>query len=230
MGKRSMRTVFGGKGFYIALALCLLAVGAAGYGVFFNGETEEPPEAPALSDTPLEVEEPEPVPVEPVPEPEPEPEPETESEPAVSAAMPEVKVEAEQPRLTVSPLSGEIVAAFSMEELQYSETLGDWRTHDGVDIQAQQGTAVTAASAGTVLEVYDDALLGTTVVLSHPGGYETRYACLQAKPTVAAGDSVAAGAVIGAVGQTAAAEAGPHLHFSVTREGEPIDPAEFLNR
>ena len=40
------------------------------------------------------------------------------------------------PRLIVSPLSGETVAAFSMDELAYSETLADWRTHDGIDIKA----------------------------------------------------------------------------------------------
>lgn len=44
------------------------------------------------------------------------------------------------PRLVVAPLVGEEVAAFSVDELTYNETLGDWRTHDGIDIAAEVGT------------------------------------------------------------------------------------------
>ena len=118
-----------------------------------------------------------------------------------------------------------------MEELVYSPTLGDWRTHNGVDIAAQQGTTVLAASAGAVLSVTDDPLMGTTVVIQHSGGYETTYANLQAEPAVETGDTVSAGQTIGAVGTTAAAEAaqGAHLHFSVAKDGEAVDPDAFLN-
>ena len=134
------------------------------------------------------------------------------------------------PRLIVSPLSGETVAAFSMDELAYSETLADWRTHDGIDIKADAGTQVLAASSGTVLSVADDDLMGTTVVIAHDGGYETTYSNLQSVPTVAPEQYVSAGQVIGAVGTTSLAEASmsPHLHFSVTKDGEIIDPQEFL--
>ena len=125
---------------------------------------------------------------------------------------------------------GDVLTAFSMEELVYSPTLGDWRTHNGVDIAAQQGTTVLAASAGAVLSVTDDPLMGTTVVLEHDNGYQTTYANLQAKPNVEAGDPVSAGQIIGAVGTTAAAESGqPHLHFAVTKDGKAVDPNEYLN-
>jgi murein DD-endopeptidase MepM/ murein hydrolase activator NlpD len=75
-------------------------------------------------------------------------------------------------------------------------------------------------------------MMGTTVILSHGGGYETVYANLQSKPTVAKGEVVSAGQIIGAVGSTSIAEAaeGPHLHFSVTKGGELVDPQEFLKR
>ena len=52
-------------------------------------------------------------------------------------------VAAEAPRLVVTPLQGDVLTAFSMEELVYSPTLGDWRTHNGVDIAAQQGNHST---------------------------------------------------------------------------------------
>jgi len=125
---------------------------------------------------------------------------------------------------------GEEVAAFSVDELKYNETLGDWRTHDGVDIAAEVGTQVLAACSGTVTQVIDDDLMGTSVTIAHDGGYETTYSNLQSVPTVAPEQYVSAGQVIGAVGTTSLAEASmsPHLHFSVTKDGEIIDPQEFL--
>ena len=137
----------------------------------------------------------------------------------------------EEPGLVIYPVSGTVAAAFSASELQYSETLGDWRTHDGIDLEAAQGTAVLAASAGTVISVEDDPLMGTTVRIDHVGGYRTTYANLQSKPPVTAGDEVSAGQIIGAVGETAIAECRqpPHLHFGVEKDEDWMDPEIFLN-
>ena len=123
------------------------------------------------------------------------------------------------------------LAAFSGNELVYSATLGDWRTHNGIDIQASEGDSVRTAAGGTVLSVKDDELMGTTVVIQHGGGYTTQYSCLQKDPPVQEGDQVAAGDVIGLVGSTASAEGsmGPHLHFSVSKDGQVIDPADYVN-
>ena len=186
MGKRSVKSVFGGAGFYIALLLCVAAVGVAGYFVLFSGNSEEPVE-PVGHPEPVEVNDPEPVDLEPSGQEAPPPDPVEEPDVVTVAQMPEVDIPAEQPRLTVKPVSGETVAAFSMEDLQYDKTMEDWRTHNGMDIEADKGTQVMAATAGTVDSVYDDPLLGTTVVLSHSGGYQTIYACLQGQPTVSAG-------------------------------------------
>ena len=100
----------------------------------------------------------------------------------------------------------------------------------GADIAAANGVKVLSISAGTVEQVYNDMLMGTTVVIDHAGGYTTTYSNLQAKPTVQPGDLVTAGQIIGAVGTTASAEAAqsPHLHFSVPRDGEAVDPSAFL--
>lgn len=78
----------------------------------------------------------------------------------------------------------------------------------------------------------EDALLGTTVVIEHGDGVEATYASLQEDPMVTAGESVSAGQIIGTVGTTAASEAaqGPHLHFSVTKDGDTMDPNEFLSQ
>ena len=131
----------------------------------------------------------------------------------------------------VSPLDGTTVTVFSTTELMYDETMADWRTHNGLDIQAAEGDAVKTAASGMVVSIKSDELMGTTVVIEHAGGYQTTYANLQAQPTVAEGDTVSAGQIIGSVGTTAAAESasGPHLHFSVTCDGDAVDPQTFLD-
>ena len=135
------------------------------------------------------------------------------------------------PRRVVAPLVGEEVAAFSVDELTYNETLGDWRTHDGIDIAAEVGTQVIAACSGVVTAVRDDDMMGTLVTIAHDDGYETTYANLRSSPGVGEGQYVSAGEVIGAVGSSSIAEFSmpAHLHFSVSKDGVPCDPAEFLN-
>lgn len=233
-----LKSILSGTGFYAALALCVLAVGIAGYLTLFRHGSAPAEDVPSRTEAVLPAPEPAAVPEPPavvetispalVEEAAPDPEP---------PRMPELPVDdtpvaAEAPRLIVSPLRGEVLTAFSVDELVYNETLADWRIHDGIDIAAPQGTTVLAASSGTVAAVTDDALMGTTVVIRHDGGYQTSYANLQARPNVREGDSVSAGQIIGAVGRTAAAESaqGPHLHFSVTRDGDVVDPNEYLNR
>ena len=89
---------------------------------------------------------------------------------------------------------------------------------------------MVSASAGVVLSVEEDGRMGTTIQVDHRNGYITTYASLQPETSVLTGDEIPAGAVLGAVGNTSLAEAGlgAHLHFSVEKDGELIDPAEFL--
>ena len=144
----------------------------------------------------------------------------TESSPASSSAAP----------ASTQPVSGRVLNAYSGDELVYSSTLGDWRTHNGLDIQAAEGDAVKTAASGMVVSIKNDELMGPTVVIEHAGGYTTQYSCLQAEPPVTEGQQVAAGDIIGLVGSTAAAESsmGPHLHFSVAKDGVIIDPSEYI--
>ena len=137
---------------------------------------------------------------------------------------------AEESAGVVAPLKGETIAVFSVDQLTYDATLGDWRTHDGIDIRAEAGTAVLAAAPGTVLSVEEDGRLGGKVVIDHGDGYVTTYASLQPEVSVHSGDAVEAGSMIGLVGNTSLTEAGlgAHLHFSVTKDGEAIDPAVYL--
>ena len=209
--------MFGGRGYYIALALCLAAVGTIGYFALRERPVTVKQQEPAPT---LDIQ---PAPTQPVVKPAPvvipEPEP-----------QPEITEPAELLPQVVSPLDGTTVTVFSMTELLYDTTMADWRTHDGIDVQAEEGAAVKTAAGGTVQSVTDDELMGTTVVIDHEGGYSTRYSSLQKDVPVTAGQQVVAGEGIGRVGTTSAAESqmGPHLHFSVSRDGAVIDPRDYV--
>ena len=138
---------------------------------------------------------------------------------------------AETLSVRVWPVSGERIAPYSMQELSFNATTQDWRTHDGVDLAALAGESVRAACSGTVTAVYDDEFLGTTVVISHPEGYETCYSNLAAMPAVSAGMRVTAGDTIGSVGASALLESASssHLHFAVRQDGKSVDPARFID-
>ena len=230
------KAIKGSAGFFITMAVCLVVIGISGYYLLLDDRetTPEPKHTPPVETTAI------------IPEPEiqvTEEAPETvevlapDPVPVSAPAMPEAEIDAtpviaEAPRLIVTPVHGEVLAAFSVDELAYNPTLGDWRTHDGMDIEAASGTTVLAACNGCVLAVEDDAMMGTTVIVEHDGGYRTTYANLQSDPPVAVGDLVSAGQIIGAVGTSAAAESAqpPHLHFAVTKDGEAVNPHEFLEQ
>ena len=129
------------------------------------------------------------------------------------------------------PVQGEVLTNYSVETLAYDVTMADWRTHAGVDIAAAAGTEVRAPASGVVVEVTEDVMLGTTVVIDHGGDLTTTCANLASVPTVEVGDEVTVGDIIGSVGNTAIAESAlaSHLHFSVEREGQSVDPMELLN-
>ena len=209
--------MFGGRGYYIALALCLAAVGTIGYFALRERPVTVKQQEPAPT---LDIQ---PAPTQPVVKPAPvvipEPEP-----------QPEINEPAELLPQVVSPLDGTTVTVFSMTELLYDQTMADWRTHNGIDVQADEGAAVKTAADGTVLSVANDELMGTTVIIQHSGGYTTQYSSLQADVPVEAGQAVSAGDVIGCVGSTSAAESemGPHLHFSVSQDGSVIDPHAYI--
>ena len=218
---------------WVVLGLCVLAVAAGAYQTARTKTAKDPQdiETPGVildqtdpkGDDAEEVSVPVTIPV--LPE-----KPEVPASAPADEPEPAEPVAASAPRIIVAPLTGETVAAFSADALQYNDTLADWRTHEGLDIAAAEGTEVCAACAGTVESVTVNDLLGSTVVLDHGDGRRTVYASLDPEIPVKAGDSVRAGQAIGAVGNSSLSETalGPHLHFAVLQDEEPIDPQDFL--
>lgn len=129
----------------------------------------------------------------------------------------------------IRPVNGKVIEEFSDNNLIYNEALRDWRTHNGVDLEAESGTQVLAAANGVIENVFDSNM-GMCVLIDHQNGYKTVYANLDDSIVVKKGDEVAEGDVIGIVGNTALGDATdlPHLHFEITKDGENINPAEYL--
>ena len=203
---------FAGKGYYIALILCAVAIGISGY-LYYRNVDSDPNDTPAVATDATEETGTATVPGGSTPT-------------APSVPRPTVPKDFK----TAAPLTGETVMPYAMDCLTYNPTTRDWRTHNGVDIAAQEGTSVGAAAAGTVKSVFVSDTMGTTVVIEHEGGYTTPYASLDKTAAVKAGDKVTLGQTIGEVGQTALMEAalGYHVHFSVSCNGESVDPADFF--
>lgn len=99
---------------------------------------------------------------------------------------------------------------------------GQQRFHAGLDLKVAYGQEVRAASAGVVKFAGEQPGYGTTVVVDHGGGLETRYAHLSFTD-VQAGAAVSGGQAIARSGNSGRST-GAHLHFEVRQNGQPIDP------
>ena len=141
----------------------------------------------------------------------------------------EVKEEVKDPEFK-SPVDGEIMKDYAKDNLVYSETLKEWVTHTALDIKADKTTVVKAAADGTVTAIKNDPRYGTTVIIEHTNGFETRYANLLTAEFVNVGEKVTCGQTIGTVGNTASFEIldDYHLHFEILKNGEFLDPKIYI--
>ena len=143
----------------------------------------------------------------------------TDSAPAASSAAP----------ASTQPFSGRVLNAYSGDELVYSKTLGDWRTHNGIDYAAKAGEAVPAPVAGSVVLAGSDGSWGPTVAIKDDAGRIWRR-CGVASPKVKEGDIVAAGQTLGKVGSVGCECAEEdHIHLEVKQGDAYLDPAKCWN-
>lgn len=147
--------------------------------------------------------------------------------PAMAMAMPmPVSAADALSRLSESaPASARVTSAFGWRQDPIDGTL---KFHKGTDIAMPAGQDVPAAQAGRVVFAGERNGYGVTVEIDHGAGVVTRYAHLS-DATVAVGDVVREGQTIAHSGATGRVT-GPHLHFEVLDQGQPVDPSSGLAR
>ena len=121
------------------------------------------------------------------------------------------------------PVDAEITSLFGY---RMHPILGYQKFHSGMDFGADSGTTIRAAAAGVVIFADWYGGYGNAVIVDHGGGITTLYGHTEGF-YIANGQAVQKGQPIAAVGSTGLST-GPHLHFEVRKDGEPIDPAQFL--
>ena len=132
----------------------------------------------------------------------------------------------------VSPVVGEITKSHSIDTPVFSNTLGEWRVHTGIDISADEGSSVYCAADGVVTKIYSDPLFGKSVEVTHDGGIISIYSNLSSTDiTVSEGDKVSSGSLIGKVGDTSLSELADeaHLHFTVKVDGVSVNPLDYIS-
>ncbi len=208
----------GSKGFYVALAVCLVAVCGVAVATFAGGLSKKEPSTDPTRNTTATT--------------------------AVQVVIPATNVKDERtttttvaptttgvPKTTttaqnglfVFPVSNTVTKAFSNTPV-YSETLGSWSTHNGVDFAAKAGEQVKAPSDGTVKRVYQDGMWGDVIEIEHGGKVISRCCGVKAQG-VKEGDTVKAGSVIGIVSSIPAEIAdGEHMHLEILANDKYVDP------
>lgn len=244
-----------GKGFYVALGICLIAVGVAAWTTYDNvvQYTEVPEDYQetssaiqtenSVSGVKMESEDESSkdetssktegtthdvdLVVSAAPSSS-EPEDETEEGNLASEEEAGLVFNVPEEQTFVFPAGNTILKPYSGDELVYSETMKDWRVHNGIDLAANIGDTVHSVGNGTVKEIYTDEMYGNVIVISY-GNVDVYYCGLGSTALVEAGENVIAGQDIGSV-NTIPCESieAPHLHLEMKKDGILIDPSTLL--
>lgn len=214
--------LFRDKGFYAALAVCLLALLTVGTVSLsrLSRSAEESPGEPTSTAAPTTTAAPVQNPVTGVPD-------LRTTVPATTAAPTTTATADMVQDLYVLPLSNEVCRPFSREPL-YSPTMEDWRAHNGVDFVGKEGQVVKAAAGGTVQRLFKDSLWGDVVEINHGFGIVSRY-CGVSPRNIGEGDTVKAGQAIGVLSAVPCEAADPvHLHIELLSSGQYLDAVQVI--
>ncbi len=224
-----------GKGFYIALCLC---IGLLVYAIWYSEvESDKTQKTTSKQEQTSVVITPRPIILSPAPPAKPTAAPAVTSTPLDRPANAEIVQQTNQSTENAVetfsikfPLrEGHITQVHSMEAPVYSRTFEDWRVHKGIDVSAAAGTQVLAVVDGIIDDVYTDPMMGIVITLKYKE-YTFLYANLSTDVLVKKGKAVKAGQAISGVGSSASAESGqePHLHFEMYQSSVPVDPGKYI--
>jgi murein DD-endopeptidase MepM/ murein hydrolase activator NlpD len=123
------------------------------------------------------------------------------------------------------PIRGRLTSGYGWRSDPFT---GIRRFHAAIDLAANRGTPIYAATDGRVSTQGVSSVYGKYIILTHSGGYQSMYAHLDAF-SVSSGAGVVQGSRIGTVGNTGYST-GPHLHFALFKNGKAVNPLEYLSR
>lgn len=130
----------------------------------------------------------------------------------------------------ILPISGDIGLNYATEKLIYSNTLEEWITHNGIDILGEIAEPVKAIEAGTIESVKMDPRYGNTIIIKHNKEYKSIYSNVSTTDLVYVGKKVEKGEIISGIGEGFGFESKeePHVHLTILKNGESINPEEVI--
>lgn len=127
------------------------------------------------------------------------------------------------------PVQGGIIMPFNVDGTVYYATLDEYKTNPGIVIESQEGTEVKAATDGVITVIGDDDELGVYINQAIGDGYVATYGQI-VDPMVETGEYVETGQTIAYVNEPTHyySVEGDNLYFAITKDGECIDPLNFI--
>ncbi len=154
----------------------------------------------------------------------------------VFSAVPSPNMDEETPPTDTTPIvfslpvnSPNVIKWYSDSELMFNDTLKQWESHMAVDLTSDSSD-VFAVLGGVVTDVENSYEYGTVITITHEDGFVSKYSSLNETTEVTISDKVEAGDKIGTMSASASNEqlSGEHLHFELFKDGEKVDPANYL--
>ncbi|QBD86411.1 M23 family metallopeptidase [Clostridium tetani] len=220
------------EGFYLVLFICLCLVGSVAY--ISSKNTKEAKRLAAREETRIKEEKQEKETIE-------TREPNVEYDNALQVKEENKGVEKKSEKTAqvsaatdnkfAKPVEGTVAREYS-EEPVYWKSTNSYRPNFGIDIKCELGKPVVAVLDGKIEDIKKDTADGVQVTINHANGLKTIYSNLDEKLDIKAGDEVKKGSKLGKVGKTTLRAAyetyGEHLHFSVTKDGNYVNPTKHI--
>lgn len=127
------------------------------------------------------------------------------------------------------PVDGDVILGYNMDNTIYFPTLDQYKCNPAIVISAEVGTEVLSAAQGVVEDIYEDPIVGTSMVVSVGDGYKLIYGQL-CELAVGISDTVEAGTVLGKIAEPTKYfnVEGSNLYFELDKDETPVDPMLHL--
>jgi len=132
--------------------------------------------------------------------------------------------------MLIWPIDGNVLLNYSMDETVYFSTLDQYKYNPALIIAGNVGQEVKSAEDGKVTAIKTDNQTGVTVTVSLGDGYEAVYGQI-GEVCVTQGENITEGDIIGYLGEPTKyySVEGCNLYFQLLKDGEPVNPLEYLD-